>query len=386
MDSPKYLKPKGYQLCTKTIMDTSDPDILFDENGVCNYVHNYNAWVQANNPGSEKSEADLKKLIDSIKEEGKGKEYDCIMGLSGGVDSSYLAYLAVKKWGLRPLIVHVDAGWNSELAVNNIENIVNALNIDLHTLVVDWEVIKNLQRAFFQASVPNCDIPQDHAFVSGMYNEARKYKIRHILNGGNMSTESILPAAWGHSYSDLTHIKDIHKHYGKGNLKKFPKHTFYDKLIVNPHIRKYRVHRPLDFMNYNKQEAKKVLINELNWRDYGGKHYESVFTKFFQAHYLPEKFGFDKRKAHISSLIVSGQMTREEGLKEIAEPLYNADELQKDTRFITKKLGFSTQEWSDIMKSAPLKHSDYKTEQRLENFRKSSIYPLATKFYKLLNK
>jgi len=361
---------KDYQICTKTVMDTSDPLISFDEDGVSNYVNSYNDWEKNIKLNDSDSKVELERIINVMLEEGKGKEYDCIMGLSGGVDSSYLAYKAVKEWGLRPLIVHVDAGWNSELAVNNIENIVNFLGIDLHTLVVDWDVMKDLQRSFFKASVPNCDIPQDHSFIAGLYSEAKKYKIKHILNGGNMSTESILPIAWGHDAADLVHIKDIHKKFGERSLRKFPTIKFLQRAIMNPYVYKYIVHRPLEFIDYKKDKAKDLLINKMGWRDYGGKHYESVFTKFFQAHYLPKKFGFDKRRAHLSSLIVSGQMTREEAVNELNSPLYDLTELIQDTKFFTKKLGFSDMEWQDIMLDKPLLHSYYKTDQKPALIRK----------------
>ncbi|WP_431164683.1 N-acetyl sugar amidotransferase [Tenacibaculum halocynthiae] len=362
-----------YQICTKTVMDTSDPWITFDKDGVCNYVNGYNHWNENIRLKEEEAKKALDQMINKMIDDGKGKEYDCIMGLSGGVDSSYLAYRVVKDWGLRPLIVHVDAGWNSELAVNNIENIVNSLGIDLHTLVVDWDVMKDLQRSFVKASVPNCDIPQDHSFIAGLYSEAKKYKIKHILNGGNMATESILPIAWGHDASDLVHIKDIHRRFGERSLKKFPKINFFKRAILNPYLHKYIVHRPLEFLDYNKDEAKKLLIDKMGWRDYGGKHYESVFTKFFQAHYLPTKFGFDKRRAHLSSLIVSGQMTREEAVAEMNQPIYDPEELKKDTKYFIKKLGFSENEWNDIMNAKPLEHSFYKTDRKPELIRKYII-------------
>ncbi len=354
-------------------MDTSDPWITFDKDGVCNYVNGYNHWNENIRLKDEKAKIALDRMINKMIDEGKGKEYDCIMGLSGGVDSSYLVYRVVKDWGLRPLIVHVDAGWNSELAVNNIENIVNSLGIDLHTLVVDWDVMKDLQRSFVKASVPNCDIPQDHSFIAGLYSEAKKYKIKHILNGGNMATESILPIAWGHDASDLVHIKDIHRRFGEKSLKKFPKINFFKRAILNPYLHKYIVHRPLELLDYNKDEAKKLLIDKMGWRDYGGKHYESVFTKFFQAHYLPTKFGFDKRRAHLSSLIVSGQMTREEAVAEMNQPIYDPEELKKDTKYFIKKLGFSESEWNDIMNAKPLEHSFYKTDRKPELIRKYII-------------
>lgn len=351
-----------YQICNVCIMDTTDPEIVFDETGQCNHCKRYEEWHQSHvgNPLSLKEREKL--MVDKIKADGVGHDYDCIMGISGGVDSSYLTYYASQVLGLRVMAVHVDAGWNSELAVNNIENLVTNLNIDLHTIVIDWEEIRDLQRSFFCASVPNVDTPQDHAFFAAMYKEAVKFKHKHVLNGGNMSTESILPTYWGYDAMDKIHIMDIHKKFGRIKLKKYPTLGPFEKLIIFPYYHSFQVHRPLELINYNKQEAKNFLMSELGWRDYGGKHYESKFTQFFQAHYLPEKFGFDKRRAHLSSLIVSKQMTREEALNEIGKPLYDPIELEQDREYIIKKLGFSLSEWQDIMTAEPKTEHDYKNE------------------------
>lgn len=353
-----------YQICTESIMDTSDPWITFDENGVCNHVNDYKFWDKnIRKTGIQAKEA-LDKMVKMLKDEGKGKEYDCIMGLSGGVDSSYLAYYATKILGLRPLIVHVDTGWNSELAVNNIQNIVDKLEIDLHTLVIDWEEIKDLQLSFFKASIANLDVPQDHAFIASLYQEAEKYNIKYILNGGNMVTESILPNAWGYDASDPTHLKAIHNKFGTGKLKTYPVFTNFKKLFYYPFYKKKQTLRPLELIDYNKHEAKKFLMENLGWRDYGGKHYESKFTKFFQAHYLPEKFGYDKRLAHLSSLVVSGQITREEALKEIEEPLYDPIELEEDILYFIKKLGITREEYEEIMKKKPSFYSDFDNSEK----------------------
>lgn len=351
------------QICSVTVMDSTDVDISFDENGVSNYVHYYNSWFKKHS-NLEINKDKLEKLINRIKKDGHGKKYDLIMGLSGGVDSSYLAHLVVKEWKLRPLIVHVDSGWNSELAVKNIESMMNKLDIDLHTLVIDWPTMKSLQRSFFKSSVPNCDIPQDHSFIAGLLRETKKYGIKHLINGGNMATESILPISWGHEASDLVHLKDINNSFEKISLKKFPKVTFFDKYIYFPYLLNLKTHRPLDLINYNKDEAKKLLIEEYGWRDYGGKHYESLFTKIFQSYYLYKKFGFDKRKAHFSSLIVSGQMTREQALKELKSLPYNEDEIKRDLKYFIKKLGFSQEEWDKIMLDKPNKHTIFKIDKK----------------------
>ena len=343
-------------------MDTTDPEIVFDESGQCNHCKNYEEYYESHLNGSTSLKDQEKLMVDKIKADGVGRDYDCIMGISGGVDSSYLAYYATKVLGLRVMAVHVDAGWNSELAVSNIENLVKILNIDLHTIVIDWEEIRDLQRSFFRASLPNVDTPQDHAFFAAMNKEAVKFKLKHVLNGGNMSTESILPTYWGYDAMDKIHIKDIHNKFGKVKLKKYPTFGAFQKLIIFPYYHRFAVHRPLELIDYNKQEAKDFLMNELGWRDYGGKHYESKFTQFFQAHYLPEKFGFDKRRAHLASLVVSKQMTREEALNEVKQPIYDPIELEQDREYVTKKLGFSSAEWQTIMDAEPKTEHDYKNQ------------------------
>ncbi|CAM3564952.1 N-acetyl sugar amidotransferase [Polaromonas hydrogenivorans] len=336
----------------------------------------YDSYIAELGTPDEKM-SELNSLVAHLKNAGKGKEYDCIMGLSGGVDSSYLAWYAVKQLGLRPLAVHVDAGWNSELAVNNIQNIVQRLNLDLHTVVMDWEEIKDLQQAYFRSGTANLDVPQDHAFIASLYREARKYGIKDILSGGNMQTESILPAAWGYDAGDPKSLLAIHKKFGKHQLKHFPIHSTFDKLIYYPLIRKMRTHRPLEWIDYNKFAAKKILMKELGWRDYGGKHYESVFTKFFQAHYLPAKFGYDKRKAHLASLVVSGQMTKEEAKIELEFPLYNPIELNEDKIFWTKKLGLNMLEYERIMAESPRFYSDYPSNDNLYKWMRKNLHFLS---------
>ena len=323
--------------CTRCVMDTSDPLIEFDDDGVCNHCRSYDEHLAHIGNADSRRKA-LSDLVEKLKQNGHGKDYDCIMGLSGGVDSSYLVWFAVRELGLRPLVVHVDAGWNSELAVNNIQNIVQRLDLDLHTLVIDWEEIRDLQRSYFLSGVANLDVPQDHAFIASLYNEARKFGIRDILNGGNMQTECTLPPAWGYDASDLISLRAIHKRFGQKKLKTYPQMSPWQRYVFYPYILQMKVHRPLEFINYSKDAAKDLLINELGWRDYGGKHFESIFTKFFQAHYLPAKFGYDKRLAHLASLVTSGQMTREEAKGELQKPLYDIQGLEEDCAYWVKKL------------------------------------------------
>lgn len=347
-----------YQICVRCIMDTSDPEIVFDEEGICNHCKRYPDHIASLGDASERARK-METLVQTLKLAGRGKDYDCIMGLSGGVDSSYLAHFAVRELGLRPLVVHVDSGWNSELAVSNIEGICKGLSIDLHTLVIDWEEMRDLQLAYFRAGVANLDVPQDHAFNAAMVGEAKKFGIRHVLNGGNMQTESILPNAWGYDASDPASLRGIHKTYGRIKLKTYPVRSDFARLITDPYIYGMKVHRPLEYLDYNKFEAKKLLMEKLGWRDYGGKHYESRFTKFFQAHYLPEKFGYDKRKAHLASLVASGQMTRDAALAEMQAPLYDPDDLKEDIAYFCKKLGISVSEYEQVMAQQPKTYKDY---------------------------
>jgi len=340
-------------------MDTSDPNITFDDLGVCNHCRNFENNIRPIWFPDERGEPILAKMIQEMKSYGQDKEYDCILGLSGGVDSSYLAYAAVKKFGLRPLVVHVDAGWNSEIAVKNIENIVKKLGLDLYTFVVDWNEMQDLQLAFFKAGVHNQDIPQDHAFAAVLYNWAAKNNIKYVLNGSNMATESILPSAWVYNNMDLKHIKAIHKQFGQRKLKKFPVLSFFKYYIYYPYVKGVKVLKPLNYMHYHKGEAMEVLQNELDWKYYGGKHFESRFTKYFQAHYLPVKYGFDKRRAHLSSLIVSGQYSREKALKDIEKPLYNEVELREDEAYMAKKMGVSLEEFKQIFHAKPHLHEEY---------------------------
>jgi N-acetyl sugar amidotransferase len=344
-------------------MDTTDPDITFDSEGVCNHCRSYERYKRTIGSIGERKER-LQQIVANLKERGRGKDYDCIMGLSGGVDSSYLAWLAVKEFQLRPLVVHVDTGWNSELAVHNIQNIVQKLRIDLHTLVIDWNEIRDIQRAYFFSGVANLDVPQDHAFIASLYREAKKYGIRDVLNGGNMQTESILPSAWGYDASDSVNLRAIHRRFGRVPLRNYPTITAFQRLLLNPYVLGMRVHRPLEYIAYEKETAKKILKEELGWRDYGGKHYESIFTKFHQAYYLPTKFGYDKRLAHLSSLIVSGQLAREDAIRELEEPLYEERVLREELHYWLKKLDVTQAEFERVMSEQPKYAQEYPTNDR----------------------
>jgi N-acetyl sugar amidotransferase len=347
-------------------MDTTDPQITFNEDGLCNHCQRYDSMVRDIVKKADNGErrAELESIVNRIKERGRNNEYDCIMGVSGGVDSSYVAYMA-KQLGLRPLAVHFDSGWNSELAVNNIENIVKKLSIDLHTHVVDWEEMRDLQLAFFKASVANCDIPTDHAFPAILYREAAKHGIKYILSGSNYATEFILPSAWGHQSGDAKHLRDVHKKHGNIKLRNYPTIGFLAQYLWYPYVRGIKTVKPLNFIPYNKAEAKKLIANELGWRDYGGKHYESVFTRFFQGYYLPVKFGYDKRLAHLSSLINAGQMTREAAVEELGSPTYDRQLQESDKEFVAKKLGVNVEELERLFQLPNKDYSQYASDAKL---------------------
>ena len=351
----------GYRQCSLTVMDNiADPNITFDENGVSNYYHAFKKAEREEVFLGEEGDKKLHALIAKIKKNGEGKPYDCIMGLSGGVDSSYVAYKA-KQFGLRPLAVHFDNGWNSELAVMNIENIVTKLDLDLYTLVVNWEEFKDVQLSYLKASVIDIEVVTDHAITGTLFKLAKKYGIKCVLSGSNISTEYLMPRTWIFGKSDHINLKDIHKKFGTVPLKTYP--------IFDTYLKKYCKNvlqaewtSFLNYMPYNKQEVKETIARELNWRDYGGKHYESIFTKFYQAYILPTKFHVDKRKPHLSNLICSGQMTREQALEELKKPLYTPEELRKDYDYVLKKFDLTKEEFENIMKLPIKKHSDYKTE------------------------
>lgn len=357
----------NHQICSKCIMDTTDPEIEFDEEGVCNHCRYFEHILSKKWYPDERGQKLLDDIVKKIQREGSGRKYDCILGLSGGVDSSYLALKAVEL-GLRPLALHVDAGWNSELAVQNINKICQALQMDLITEVIDWEEMKDLQLAFLKSGVPNQDIPQDHAFFATLYNYAVKNNIKYILSGSNYATECVLPKSWGYNAMDSWHLKAIHKRFGKKKLKLYPTVGFFMYHIYIPYVKKIEVVKLLNYIPYSKEVAIKELETKIGWQYYGGKHYESRFTKFFQAYYLPTRFGFDKRKAHLSSMIVTGLITREEALNEMKKELYPPDELAEDKSYILERLGITEEEFEKYMTMPIKSHYDYPTNQKFYEF------------------
>lgn len=349
-------------ICTRCIMDRSDPEIVFDASGVCNHCHSHDRLLAAF-PKGEAGRKALEAIAARIREEGRRKEYDCLIGLSGGVDSTYLAAL-VKDLGLRPLAVHFDSGWDSELAVHNIERLVTELDLELHTMVVDWEEMRDLQLAFLKAGVANCDVPTDHGFTAALYHVAVREKIPYLLSGANLATESHLPRAWGYSARDLRHLRAIHARFGRHPLVQFPMlslpYQAYARLVAG-----FRKIDPLNYIDFVKADAMKEIETRLGWQYYGGKHYESVFTRFFQGYYLPRRFGIDKRRSHLSALVASKQMTRQDALAEMEKPPADPDQMERDKLYVLKKLGISVDEFEAIMRSPTKTHRDYPSNEFL---------------------
>lgn len=351
-----------YRICARCLMDTSDPEIQFDEHGVCNHCHDYDRLIKQRIIKGAAGLLYLEKLVEQIKQAGRGKPYDCLMGVSGGVDSTYVAYVAKRKFGLRPLAVHMDNGWDSELAVKNIEETLKRLDIDLFTKVLDWEEFKDLQLAFLRASTPDSEIPSDHAIWAVIGDMAEKLKVRYILTGFNVRTETHLPRAWSQGHFDWGYIQNVHKQFGKGGLKTFPHQgfiTYYRRLLGLQRI------DILNYLDYNKQEAMQLLENELGWKYYGGKHHESIYTRFYQGYILPQKFGYDKRRSHLSSQICSGEITRELALAELQEPAYSPSVQEEDREYVAKKLGLIDQEFDAIMNLPKKKFLDYPSYTRV---------------------
>jgi len=348
---------RSYQICTRCIMDTTDPNIIFDVQGVCNHCHKYDRLIKSVVWNKEESDNRLQALVNQIKMAGKGKDYDCVIGVSGGVDSTYVAHLT-KQLGLRPLAIHMDNGWNSALAVTNIERTMKILGIDLYTEVLDWEEFRDLQLAFLKASTPDSEIPTDHAITAVLMQAAEKHKIKYILTGSNIQSEGIMPAAWSQGIRDWKYIKSVHQQFGTVPLTTFPHFTLLDFILAQT-VKGQSWHNILNYVQYNKTEAMKVLQEELGWVYYGGKHYESVYTRFFQSYILPLKFNADKRKGHLSTLVCSKEITREVALQMLDEPICLPEMLHDDKQFVIKKLGLTERTFDEIMALPQKAISDY---------------------------
>lgn len=357
---------KNYQICTRCIMDTSDAEIVFDKKGICNHCHTYDQLNQSLGYRYPESDQELDQIVRKIKAHGKGKKYDCVLGISGGVDSAYLAHLA-SRLGLRVLAIHIDAGWNSKIAVENIKKLCEALKIDLHTVVIDWETMKELQRAYMFSGLVNIDVPQDHAFLAAVYACTKKYHLKYMLNGGNIATEGILPRSWVYDAKDYTNIKSVYQECGRNriSLSKYP-HMDLAHYFIYTYLKWPERINLLNYIPYSKKEAMQLLESEYGWKYYGGKHFESIFTRFMQEVYLPEKFGFNKKRAHLSSLVVSGEMSRADALREMEdESGYSKEQRKEDTEYILKKLDISEEEWKKILQSPNKLAEDYKSNQKI---------------------
>ena len=357
------LSSRPYQICINCVMDTSDTKIKFDQNGFCDYCSGFYKRIKPIwNPGPV-GQAELRPTIEKMKALGAGKDYDCIIGMSGGVDSSYLVHLAVKELGLRPLVFHVDAGWNSQTAVNNIECIIEKLNLDLFTEVIEWDEMRDLQLAFFKASVSHVDTPQDHVFFATMYNYAIENNIKYILTGANYSTESVKnPLEWHYHASDLLQLKDIHKRFGTRPLKSFPTSNILKHKIYYSIFRGLKVVKPLNAFPYIKEEAKALLEREYGWQPYAQKHFESRFTRFYEGYWAPTKFGHDKRRVQFSSLILSEQLTREEALAELQKLPYDLETIHDDIEYVARKLCITSEELMALHQLPNKCYRDYKNQ------------------------
>lgn len=365
------------RMCSRCVMDTTDAEITFDAAGVCNHCYTYDAAISRFVVSGATARRQLNDLVAQVKRDGVGKPYDCIIGVSGGVDSTFVT-LKVKELGLRPLAVHLDNGWNSELAVHNIHEALSRLGIDLHTHVIDWEQFKDLQLAFLRASTPDSEIPTDHAIYALMHRMATKYGIRHVITGVNRRTESHLPRSWSRGHLDWRYIRSVHQRFGTGPITTFPHLTH---LQLTRAMRAHVRFDILNYLDYVKADAIRVLEHELGWRDYGGKHFESIYTRFYQGYILPRKFGYDKRKTHLSSLICSGEITRDEAIARLEAPSYPVEMQIQDRAYVLDKFGLTSDEFDAIMQLPHRTMDDYPS---YEGFYKGPVYRTARAIYRLL--
>ncbi|MFN8259048.1 MAG: N-acetyl sugar amidotransferase [Bacteroidales bacterium] len=364
---------KTYKICSKCIMDSSANEITFDENGVCNFCNEYQKNIYFRISQEKEANAEFNKIVAKIKKSNRNKKYNCIIGISGGVDSTYLAYLA-KKNGLTPLAVHLDNGWNSELAVNNIEMALKKLDIDLYTYVINWEEFRDLQLSFIKSSTPDLEIPTDHGIYAVLMQLANKFGIKYILTGLNYKDESIMPKSWSYGHADWKYIKSVHKLFGTKKLKTFPHYSLF-YLFYTIGLRQVKIISLLNYIDYNKNNAMEVLENELSWRKYEGKHFESIYTRFYQSYYLPVKFGIDKRRAHFSNQINNGSITRELALEAMKEPIYPEDLIEKDKKFFIKKLNITAEDFENFLKAPSKDYTHYpNNESIITNIRKIVAY------------
>jgi len=361
----KSMVNREYQICTNCVMDTSDSLITFDEKGMCDHCRNFYDNIKPNWHTDERGQAQLNKMIEQVKRAGRKRDYDCLIGLSGGVDSSYLAYMAAEKWGLKPLILTVDVGWNLNVAIENVEKIVKGLGLDMVTEVVNWEEMKDLQRAFFMSQVPYQDGPQDHAIFAAVYNFAAKHRFKYVLTGGNYSTECVRePNEWVH-INDIAQFKDIHRKFGTIPLKTFPFCGMFKYRLYYRYFKSMRIVKPLDWIPYVKADATRELGERFGWVPYKNKHFENVFTRFYEGYWLTHKFGYDKRRCHFSSLILTGQLTRERALEMLEQPPYDEKQALDDLEYIAKKLDMTPDEFRKLMAGENKTWRDYRSNKTI---------------------
>lgn len=357
---------KEHRVCVNCVMDTTDSKISFGPDGVCDHCRTFYKEIQPNWHTDERGRRQLDELVSKIKTAGAGRDFDCIIGMSGGIDSSYLTYMAKRVCDLRPLVFHVDAGWNSDIAVNNIEKLVDGLGLDLYTEVIDWEEMRDLQLAFFKAGVPHIDTPQDHAFFAMMYKFAEEHRVKYILTGANYSTECIRnPMEWMYYQSDSIQLRDIHRKFGTRPLKTFPTTSILRHKVYLPYLKGIKVVNPLNYVPYVKEDAISFLQLEFGWQPYAQKHFESRFTKFYESYWLPKKFGYDTRKVQFSSLILTGQMTREAALHQLSRPAFDEATLEHDLEYVATKLGISVDELKEYLEAPSKSYRDYKSQESL---------------------
>jgi N-acetyl sugar amidotransferase len=342
-------------------MDTSDPEIRFDEQGICNLCTEYlNKVAQTSRqiPSVDR----LQEMAEQIKKTGAGKKYDCVLGISGGVDSCYTAWL-LHHLGIRVLAVHLDNGWDADSSVRNIKNTVDQLGMDYRSFVLDWEEFKDLQLAFLRASVPEIETPTDMAIPGALHKIAATYKVKYIISGGNMQTEGILPQSWHYNAKDLVYLNAIHKKFGTGKLTKFPEFGYRQELFYKFYHGIRQIYL-LNYTDYRKSDAQQILQRELNWKDHGGKHFESLYTRFVHSYVLPEKFDIDYRRATFSTQICTGEITREYAVEKLKEPTYDAGSVCEIKQYVAKKLAISMQELEEIL-SLPVKtYKDYPNDKK----------------------
>lgn len=355
-----------YHICANCVMDTSDSQIVFDEHGVCDHCNGFKRDVLPNWHPDDQGKAMFREVVEKIKREGRGKPFDSIIGMSGGLDSSYLLHLAVSEFGLRPLVFHVDGGWNTDIAVNNIQMLVDKLGLDLYTEVINWDEMRDFQLAFFKAGVPHLDIPQDHAFVATLYHFANKHGIKYILNGGNYATECVRnPLEWLYYGTDMAQLRDIHRRFGARALKTYPFSSILFHKVYLRYIKGVQVVKPLNWLPYTKELAIKTLSETYGWRPYPQKHFESRFTKFYEGYWLPTRFGYDTRRVQYSSLILTGQMTREEALAKLEKPAYDPNTIDEEFEYIATKLGISVDELRHYHSMPKKTYKDYRNQEWL---------------------